>query len=174
MHHRHEALARAVVLACRQRNLRVTTAESCTGGKVIAALTDIAGASDVVDRGYVTYSNEAKCEALGVPEGIIARNGAVSNETACAMAEGARQRSGADMAVSITGIARARRRQRGKTGRPRPFRLLGAWRPLCRVGQGIRRSGPFGSARAGNGTGAEDAAPGGQVCTGEMSHATGR
>lgn len=105
MHHRHEALARAVVLACRQRNLRVTTAESCTGGKVIAALTDIAGASDVVDRGYVTYSNEAKCEALGVPEGIIARNGAVSNETACAMAEGARQRSGADMAVSITGIA---------------------------------------------------------------------
>ncbi|MFN0263667.1 CinA family protein [Tepidamorphus sp. 3E244] len=103
--HRHEPLARAVILACRQRHLMIATAESCTGGKVAVALTDIAGSSDVVERGYVTYSNRAKSEALGIPEGIIERHGAVSVETACAMAEAARDRSGADMAVSITGIA---------------------------------------------------------------------
>ena len=105
MPQRHEPLARAVILACRARHLMLATAESCTGGKVAAALTDIVGASDVVERGFVTYSNQSKCEMLGVPEGIIERFGAVSNETACAMAEGARQRSGTDMAVSITGIA---------------------------------------------------------------------
>ena len=105
MSQRHEPLARAVILACRARHLMLAAAESCTGGKVAAALTDIVGASDVFERGFVTYSNTSKSEMLGVPEGILERFGAVSSETAFAMAEGARQRAGTDIAVSITGIA---------------------------------------------------------------------
>jgi nicotinamide-nucleotide amidase len=98
-------LATAVLDACRGRGWRVATAESCTGGLVAAALTAIPGSSDVVDRGFVTYSNEAKMELLGVPEATIAAHGAVSGEAALAMSKGAVARAGVDLAVSITGIA---------------------------------------------------------------------
>ena len=97
--------AKHVLELCRGRGLRVATAESCTGGLVAAALTEIAGSSDVVDRGFVTYSNEAKAELLGVPLSILKRYGAVSAQTAKAMAAGALKNSHADIAVSITGIA---------------------------------------------------------------------
>ena len=90
---------------CRARKLLVATAESCTGGLVAAALTEIAGSSDVVDCGLVTYSNKAKQKLLGVPAATLTRHGAVSAETALAMAEGALRKSQADIAVSITGIA---------------------------------------------------------------------
>jgi len=99
------AAATAVLEACRRRGWKVATAESCTGGLVAGALTEIAGSSDVVERGFVTYSNEAKNEMLGVPLDLISRVGAVSAEVARAMAEGAVTRSRADLAVSITGIA---------------------------------------------------------------------
>ena len=89
----------------RARGWKLATAESCTGGLVTAALTDIAGSSDVVDRGFVTYSNEAKAEMLGVDPGLIASVGAVSGEVAAAMAAGALSASLADAAVSITGVA---------------------------------------------------------------------
>jgi nicotinamide-nucleotide amidase len=90
---------------CRSRGLRLVTAESCTGGLIAALLTEIAGSSDVVERGYVTYSNEAKQECLGVPEALIERYGAVSEAVARAMAEGALKTSHADLAVSVTGVA---------------------------------------------------------------------
>jgi nicotinamide-nucleotide amidase len=98
------AAARVLDL-CRARGLTVATAESCTGGLVAAALTEIAGSSDVVDRGFVTYSNAAKQAMLGVPAGILNRHGAVSRETAEAMAKGALAHAPADLAVAITGIA---------------------------------------------------------------------
>jgi nicotinamide-nucleotide amidase len=98
------AAARVLDL-CRARGLTVATAESCTGGLVAAALTEIAGSSDVVDRGFVTYSNAAKQAMLGVPAGILDRHGAVSRETAEAMAKGALAHAPADLAVAITGIA---------------------------------------------------------------------
>ncbi|SLN54621.1 CinA family protein [Oceanibacterium hippocampi] len=83
----------------------VATAESCTGGLIAATLTEIAGSSAVVDRGFVTYSNEAKTAMLGVPAGLIGRVGAVSEEVARAMAEGARRQSGVELGVSCTGVA---------------------------------------------------------------------
>ena len=89
----------------RARGLMMSAAESCTGGLVAAAMTDIAGSSAVFERGFVTYSNEAKQELLGVPEEIIVSHGAVSEECAQAMALGAVQNSHADIAVSLTGIA---------------------------------------------------------------------
>ncbi|MFY9772412.1 MAG: CinA family protein [Xanthobacteraceae bacterium] len=89
----------------RARGMRVATAESCTGGLVAAALTAIAGSSDVFECSFVTYSNGAKQKLLGVPTATLRRYGAVSGETAAAMAKGALKRSGADCAVSITGIA---------------------------------------------------------------------
>src|SRR5580700_12181616 len=95
--------ARRVLDLCRAQGLRVATAESCTGGLVAGALTDIAGSSDVVDRGFVTYSNEAKAAMLGVPRELISRHGAVSEEVVRAMAEGALAHSGVDLAVAITG-----------------------------------------------------------------------
>lgn len=97
--------ARGVLSACREGQVKVATAESCTGGMIAAALTAIAGSSDVVERGFVVYSNEAKNELLGVPADLIARVGAVSEEVARAMAEGALGRSRADIAVSVTGVA---------------------------------------------------------------------
>jgi nicotinamide-nucleotide amidase len=97
--------ARRVLALCRARGLRIATAESCTGGLVAAALTEIAGSSDVVDCGFVTYSNAAKQRMLGVPAATLKRHGAVSAETAAAMARGALRKSRADLAVSITGIA---------------------------------------------------------------------
>lgn len=94
-----------LVALCWAKGLRLATAESCTGGLVAGLLTEIAGSSAVVERGFVTYSNEAKEELLGVPHGVLVRFGAVSEETARAMAEGAVERSHADVAVAITGIA---------------------------------------------------------------------
>jgi nicotinamide-nucleotide amidase len=99
------ARARRVLDLCRARNLLVATAESCTGGLVAGALTEIAGSSDVVDCGFVTYSNAAKQSLLGVPAVTLNRRGAVSAETAAAMAKGALKNSQADIAVAITGIA---------------------------------------------------------------------
>ena len=99
------ALAENVLAACRTRGWRVATAESCTGGLVAASLTAIAGSSDVVERGFVPYSNKAKTELLGIPPDTIAQHGAVSAETAAAMAKGAVARAGVDLAVSVTGVA---------------------------------------------------------------------
>ena len=102
-----ELLSRAAALldAYRAAGLKLATAESCTGGLVAACLTEIAGSSDVVERGYVTYSNEAKTEMLGVPADLVVSCGAVSEEVARVMAETTLARSRADVAVSITGIA---------------------------------------------------------------------
>ena len=98
-------LSETVLGICREARLRLATAESCTGGMVAAALTDIAGSSDVVERGFVTYSNEAKTELLGVPAPMIAAHGAVSAQVATAMAQGVLARAPVDLAVSVTGIA---------------------------------------------------------------------
>lgn len=97
--------AAAVLDLARARGRRIVLAESCTGGLIAASLTATAGASNVVERGFVTYSNEAKTEELGVPSELIARKGAVSQEVALAMAEGALKHSPADIAVAVTGIA---------------------------------------------------------------------
>ena len=99
------SLAEYVLALCRARGWRLATAESCTGGLVAAALTAIAGSSDVAKCGVVAYSNGAKIDLLGVPQEMIAQHGAVSAETAAAMARGAVARSGLDLAVSTTGIA---------------------------------------------------------------------
>lgn len=99
------ALAERVINANLARGLTVALAESCTGGLVTAALTDIAGSSAVVDCGFVTYSNDAKREMLGVGEAILDTFGAVSIACAWAMAQGALERSHADVAVAITGVA---------------------------------------------------------------------
>lgn len=98
-------LARLLLEECRERRLRIVTAESCTGGLVAAALTEIAGSSDVVERGFVTYSNRAKQSVLGVPGDLIADAGAVSEPVARFMAEGALEASDAHIAVAITGVA---------------------------------------------------------------------
>lgn len=89
----------------RARGWRLATAESCTGGLIAAACTALAGSSDWFDRGFVTYSNEAKGQMLGVDAALIAQHGAVSREVACAMAAGALHLSSADLAVAVTGIA---------------------------------------------------------------------
>ncbi len=100
-----ETRARALLDAARARGLMIATAESCTGGLVAAALTDIPGASDVFDRGFLTYSYAAKTEMLGVDEAMLAEHGAVSEPVARAMAAGARARSRAGLALAITGVA---------------------------------------------------------------------
>jgi nicotinamide-nucleotide amidase len=97
--------AEALLTACRSREMRLVTAESCTGGLVAAVLTEIPGSSDVVERGFVTYSNEAKIEMLGVTAAVIERHGAVSAAVALAMVEGALKHSRADIAVAVTGVA---------------------------------------------------------------------
>lgn len=99
------AAAARLLEACRARRLMLATAESCTGGLVAAALTEIAGSSDVFDRGFVTYSNAAKISMLDVSEDLIAARGAVSREVAEAMAAGALAASAADLAIAVTGIA---------------------------------------------------------------------
>lgn len=99
------SLAAETLAAARARGWRIATAESCTGGMVSAALTDVAGSSDVFERGFVTYTNTAKTEMLGVREATLAAHGAVSEEVAREMALGALVNSDADLAVSITGIA---------------------------------------------------------------------
>jgi nicotinamide-nucleotide amidase len=99
------ALSRSLLDLCRSRRLTIATAESCTGGLVAGALTDIPGSSDVIDRAFVTYSNDAKRVMLGVEALTLTTFGAVSKETATQMAVGALERAGVDLAVSITGIA---------------------------------------------------------------------
>lgn len=99
------SLAQRVIEAARERSLTLATAESCTGGLISAALTDVPGASEVLLGGVVSYANEVKRDFLGVPEEILREHGAVSEQTACAMAAGAREALGADIAVSVTGIA---------------------------------------------------------------------
>ena len=97
--------AAALLDAARACGARVATAESCTGGLIIGALTDIAGSSDVVDRGFVTYSNAAKVEMLGIRPATLDAHGAVSEEIAAEMAAGARARSDATLTIAVTGIA---------------------------------------------------------------------
>ncbi|MBA4783216.1 MAG: CinA family protein [Rhizobiales bacterium] len=99
------ASAEALIREFTEHGLKAATAESCTGGLIAAALTEIAGSSAVFDRGFVTYSNEAKADLLGVPMPLITTHGAVSAEVASAMVEGALSRSLADIAVAVTGIA---------------------------------------------------------------------
>jgi len=99
------ALSRSLLDLCRMRKLTIATAESCTGGLVAGALTDIPGSSDVIDRGFITYSNDAKRVMLGVNATTLATFGAVSKETATQMAVGALERAGVDLAVATTGIA---------------------------------------------------------------------
>ena len=100
-----KSVAETVLQACTKRELMLATAESCTGGLVASTLVSIPGSSAVVERGYVTYSNSAKIDLLGVPEETIEQFGAVSEETAIAMAEGALGNAPVDLAVAITGIA---------------------------------------------------------------------
>ena len=145
---------------CRARGLIVATAKSCTGGLVAAALTDIAGSSDVVDRGFVTYSNDAKSEMLGVPPGLIAQFGAVSRETA----RGHGGRRARPVAGGPGGgdhrHRRPRRRHRRQAGRPRPFRRRTARRPPTAPRRAVRRHRPrrgapgFGGGGAGHASGA--------------------
>ena len=99
------ALATQVLALCRARGWHVATAESCTGGLIAGLLTEIPGSSDVVDRGFVTYSNRAKTDMLNVPGDLIADLGAVSEAVARTMAEGAIENSNAHMAVAVTGVA---------------------------------------------------------------------
>src|SRR6201985_574497 len=98
-------LARLLVDEARERSLRIVTAESCTGGLVAGAICQVAGASDVFERGFVTYSNRGKQELLGIPGDLIADLGAFSEPVARMMAEGALENSNAHIAVAITGVA---------------------------------------------------------------------
>lgn len=98
-------LAEAVLSTARKKGLRIATAESCTGGLIAGCLTEIAGSSDVVDRGFITYSNDAKVKLVGVQQATLEKHGAVSAETALEMAQGALKNSQAQLAVSATGIA---------------------------------------------------------------------
>jgi nicotinamide-nucleotide amidase len=100
-----ETLARLLIDEARSRSLRIVTAESCTGGLVAGAICAIPGASDILDRGFVSYSNRAKQELLGVPGDLIADFGAVSEPVARMMAEGALENSNAHLSVAITGVA---------------------------------------------------------------------
>ncbi|MCC0044932.1 MAG: CinA family protein [Brucellaceae bacterium] len=125
-----EPLARTVLALSGARGIMLATAESCTGGMIAAALTDIAGSSTVVDRGFVTYSNEAKQDMLGVKAETLARFGAVSAETAREMAEGALAHSRAGIAVSVTGIAGP-----GGGNAEKPVGLV--WFGLAQAGQPV-------------------------------------
>ena len=97
--------ARTIIERCAKKSLTLATAESCTGGLIMACLTDIPGSSAVMDRGFITYSNQAKQDLLGVPADALSTYGAVSAEVAAAMATGARERAGVDLAIAVTGIA---------------------------------------------------------------------
>jgi nicotinamide-nucleotide amidase len=99
------AAARDLLEACRSRGIRLATAESCTGGLIAGCLTELAGSSDVVDRGYVVYANDAKEALLGVRPTTLEREGAVSELTAREMAEGALRRGEIELAIAVTGIA---------------------------------------------------------------------
>ena len=97
--------AEALLALARSKGAKIATAESCTGGLIAGAITDVAGSSDIFDRGFVTYSNAAKTDMLGVRAATLEQFGAVSEEVAREMADGALARSAADLAVSVTGIA---------------------------------------------------------------------
>ncbi len=99
------SLAKTVLDEARANKLRLATAESCTGGLIAGLLTEIPGSSDVLERGFVVYSNKAKRELLGVPGALITHDGAVSKSVVCAMAEGALARADAELAVAVTGVA---------------------------------------------------------------------
>lgn len=101
----HMELAAAVLSAAREKKLRIATAESCTGGLIMGCLTEIAGSSDVLDRGFVTYSYDSKTDLLGVDRALLEKSGAVSGEVALQMAAGAIGASTADIVVAATGIA---------------------------------------------------------------------
>jgi nicotinamide-nucleotide amidase len=131
--------ASAVLAACRTKGLIIATAESCTGGLVAGALTAVPGSSDVVDRGFITYSNESKAEMLEVPTALIARDGSVSESVALAMAEGAVLSSRAGIAVAITGIAGP---GGGSTDKPVGLVHFAAW---SRNGQSLHIERRFGS-----------------------------
>lgn len=124
-------LARRIVDKADAEGMMIATAESCTGGMVSGAITDVPGASAVFERGFVTYSNEAKSDLLGVAPDLIRRFGAVSREVAIAMAAGALSNSRADVAVSVTGIA-------GPTGgsTAKPVGLV--WFALAARSEGVR------------------------------------
>jgi len=123
-----QAGAENLLQACRNHGDKLATAESCTGGLLSALLTEISGSSDVFDRGFVTYSNDAKHELLGVPHEILQEHGAVSEATAIAMAKGAIAHSQARFAISITGIAGP---QGGSKDKPVGLVYFG----LCRRGE---------------------------------------
>jgi PncC family amidohydrolase len=142
------ALAATVLAENRAAGRLIATAESCTGGLVAAALTEIAGSSDVVDRGFVTYSNDAKMDMLGVPADVLAAHGAVSEPTALAMATGALAHSRAAVTVAITGIA-------GQTG----------WNGGVRMRHQGRRGDSLHAPVSGHGAG-RCAPSGGAVCAG--------
>ena len=97
--------AKQLLAICKRKNLLVATAESCTAGLVAGTLTEIPGVSSILDRGYITYSNQSKHEMLGVPEAVLERHGAVSRETAEAMVRGVLGHSRVHLAVSVTGVA---------------------------------------------------------------------
>ena len=99
------SIAVEIINICRDKGVFIATAESCTGGMIAVALTDIAGSSDVVDRGFITYSNAAKCEMLGVRVEQLSIHGAVSAPVASSMAEGAMKNSDANLTISVTGVA---------------------------------------------------------------------
>lgn len=126
-----DALAAEVLDLARAKGVLIATAESCTGGFIIGALTEIAGSSDVVDRGFITYSNDAKQEMLGVKAETLAAHGAVSAETAAEMAAGALGRSRASLAVAVTGIAGP-----GGGSETKPVGLV--WFGLAQAGQRMR------------------------------------
>ncbi len=126
-----EAIVPALADALRSAGLKIVTAESCTGGLIAAACTTVAGSSDWFERGFVTYSNEAKTEMLGVAPALIATHGAVSEPVALAMAEGAIARSHAQLAVAVTGVA-------GPAGGS-PSKPVGTvWLAWARAGQASR------------------------------------
>jgi len=122
-------LAADVIARCRLAGLTLGTAESCTGGMIGACLTDVPGASDVFDRGFITYSNDAKTALLGVPADVIDEYGAVSEPVARAMASGAVTHGGVDLALAVTGIA--------GPGGARPGKPVG----LVHIGAARRRAG---------------------------------
>jgi len=130
--------ARRVLALCRARGWRIVTAESCTGGMVAAALTEIPGASAVVDAGFVTYSNDAKHRILGVGAATLKRHGAVSAATADAMAAGALRHSPADLAIAVTGIAGP-----GGGSKQKPVGLV-YFAALSRDGRRVQRRRLFG------------------------------
>jgi nicotinamide-nucleotide amidase len=135
--------ARALIDLCRARGRTIAVAESCTGGLLAATLTEIPGSSDVFDRGFVTYSNAAKHAMLGVPQDLLASFGAVSRETAEAMAQGALAHSPADLAAAITGIAGP---GGGMPGKPVGLVHLAAAARAGRLTQVERRFGDIGRA----------------------------